>query len=127
MTQAFLIIDYISYFLIAAGGIFCVIGGIGILRLPDFYCRTHGASITDTMGAGLMLLGLTLQGGKMMFDAETGAWQPDLWVIPVKLIFIALFILLTSPTAGHALIKAAYADGVAWTNEEELETNADSE
>ena len=127
MSQAYAIIDYISYFLIVAGGIFCVIGGIGILRLPDFYCRTHGASITDTMGAGLMLFGLILQGGKMMFNVDTGAWQPDAWLIPVKLIFIALFILLTSPTAGHALIKAAYADGVHWVNEEELAADADSE
>ncbi len=127
MTQAYEIIDYVSWFLLMAGAIFCLIGGVGILRLPDFYCRTHGASITDTMGAGLILFGLILQGGKLMFNAETGAWQPDMWLIPVKLIFIAMFILLTSPTSGHALIKAAYADGLEWMNEEELENDADSE
>jgi multicomponent Na+:H+ antiporter subunit G len=127
MSQAFEIIDYVSWALLIAGSVFCVIGGIGIIRLPDFYCRTHGASITDTMGAGLILFGLILQGGKLIFNADTGAWQPDAWLIPVKLIFIGAFILLTSPTSGHALIKAAYADGLEWTNDEELENHADSE
>ncbi len=39
------------------GSIFAVIGGIGLLRLPDFYSRMHGGGITDTLGAGLILIG----------------------------------------------------------------------
>ena len=108
MSQA---IEIGSWIFLVAGSLFCVIGGIGIIRMPDFFTRTHAASITDTMGAGLVLAGLFLQGVGMMFD-ENMAWVPDAWLVPVKILFLGIFILLTSPTAGHALVKAAYAHGL---------------
>ncbi|MFP6654330.1 MAG: monovalent cation/H(+) antiporter subunit G, partial [Myxococcota bacterium] len=40
------------------GSVFSVIGGIGMIRMPDFYTRSHAAGITDTLGATLILLGL---------------------------------------------------------------------
>ncbi|MYC87684.1 MAG: sodium:proton antiporter, partial [Gemmatimonadales bacterium] len=51
-------LEIVSSVLVIAGAIFAVIGGIGIVRLPDFFCRIHGAGITDTLGAGLILTGL---------------------------------------------------------------------
>ena len=113
MTSLYEVFDYISWACLVLGGIFCIIGVIGLIRLPDFYCRTHGASITDTMGAGMITLGLLFQAVQMMFDLE-GNWIPDAWLVAVKLVFIGLFILFTSPTSGHALVKAAHADGVSW-------------
>ncbi|MGC6415658.1 MAG: monovalent cation/H(+) antiporter subunit G [Bradymonadia bacterium] len=113
MTTVFEVFDYLSWFGLVAGGFFCVVGGIGLLRLPDFYCRTHGATITDTLGAGLILFGLFFQAAKLMVDGQ-GNWVPDAWVVGVKVLFIGLLILLTSPTSGHALVKAAYADGTRW-------------
>lgn len=105
------VLEILSWICLVAGSLFCVIGGVGILRLPDFYTRTHAASITDTMGAGLVLAGLFFQGVDLMFD-DNMAWQPDMWLVPAKILFLGLFILLTSPTAGHALVKAAYAHGL---------------
>ena len=105
-------IDIVSWIALVSGALICIVGGIGLLRLPDFYCRTHGASITDTLGAGLILFGLVMQSSHYMFKNDV--WQPDAWIIAVKLVFIGLFILLTSPTSGHALVKAAYADGLKW-------------
>jgi len=81
-----------------AGSTFAVIGGIGMIRMPDFYTRSHAASITDTMGALLILLGLGIHSG--------------LNLITVKLVFVFLFLYLTSPTAAHALVKAAYSKGL---------------
>lgn len=104
-----MVLDMLSWVFLVSGAVFCVIGGIGIIRLPDFYTRTHGASITDTLGAGLMLVGLMFQAG--------GAAQP--WLVVSKLVFILLFILVTSPTSGHALVKAASARGVRWDDNEE--------
>ena len=66
--------------------------------MPDFYTRTHAASVTDTLGASLVLLGLGLHSG--------------LNLITVKLLFVFLFLYITSPTAGHALVKAAYSKGL---------------
>ena len=91
-------IDIASWVMLVTGASFCVIGGIGLLRMPDFYARTHAAGITDTLGAGLVLVGLMLQAGPTL--------------IAVKLLLILAFLELVGPTAGHALFKAAYADGI---------------
>ena len=121
------VLEILSWICLVSGAIFCVIGGIGILRLPDFYTRTHAASITDTMGAGLVLAGLFFAGVDMMFD-ENMNWVPDMWLVPVKILFLGLFILLTCPTAGHALVKAAYAHGLcAIGDEAEAGTRTDSD
>lgn len=93
-----ILVDGLSWGLILAGGLFTLVGGIGVLRLPDFFTRLHGAGVTDTMGAGLILLGLALQAG--------------LSLITVKLVLIFGFFLLTTPTAVHALAKAALHGGL---------------
>ena len=56
-----LLLDIMSWILLIAGSILVLIGAFGIWRLPDFYTRLHPAGLTDTMGAGLILLGLLLQ------------------------------------------------------------------
>ncbi|NIR60442.1 MAG: hypothetical protein GWO02_13460, partial [Gammaproteobacteria bacterium] len=48
---------------LALGGAFVLIGGIGLLRMPSFFTRLHAAGVTDTLGAGLVLLGLALDAG----------------------------------------------------------------
>ena len=87
-----------SWVCLVLGAGFCLIGGIGLLRLPDFYSRMHGGGITDTLGAGLVVLGLMLQAG--------------LSLIAVKLVLILLFLLLTSPVATHAIARAARHSGL---------------
>ncbi|NIR32676.1 MAG: sodium:proton antiporter [Gammaproteobacteria bacterium] len=88
-----LVPDILSWILLVAGGLFLVTGGIGLLRLPDFFTRLHAAGLTDTLGAALTLLGLALQAG--------------LTLVTVKLLLIFAFLFFTSPTATHALAKAA--------------------
>ena len=92
------LLDAASWILIAAGSFFAIVGGIGLLRLPDFYSRTHAGGLTDTLGATLLLLGLLLQ-------------SPSFGV-GVKLVLLGTALYLASPTATHALVKAAYARGV---------------
>lgn len=93
-----LVVDIASWLLLGAGGVFCVIGGIGLIRMPDFYTRVHAASVTETLGAGLILAGLMLQAG--------------LTLVCVKLVMIGLLIFFTSPTATHALTRAALTRGL---------------
>jgi multicomponent Na+:H+ antiporter subunit G len=83
---------------LVAGSAFLLVGGIGLLRLPDFYSRIHPAGITDTMGAWLVLVGL-------MFASES-------WMVTVKLLMVLVFLFITSPLSGHALAKAAYLRGL---------------
>jgi multicomponent Na+:H+ antiporter subunit G len=91
-------IDIASWVLLIAGGVFCIVGGIGLLRMPDFYTRVHAASVTDTLGANFILLGLILQAG----------WT----LVAVKIVIIGLLIFFTSPTATHALARAALGRGL---------------
>lgn len=93
-----MILDALSWVLLAAGGAFCVIGAIGMVRMPDFYTRMHAASVTDTLGALLILSGLLLQAG--------------LTQVSIKLLVIMVLLLFTSPVAAHALAKAAMARGI---------------
>ncbi len=89
---------YASWACLLFGAGFCFIGGLGLLRLPDFYSRIHGSGVTDTLGAGLVLLGLGFQSG--------------LSLVTVKLVMIAIFLLLVSPVATHAIARAARHSGL---------------
>jgi multicomponent Na+:H+ antiporter subunit G len=93
-----MILDGLSWILLSLGGVFVFIGGLGALRMPDLYTRMHAASVTDTMGAVLILGGIMLQAG--------------LTLATIKLLVILLFLLLTSPTASNALASAALLAGV---------------
>ncbi len=92
------LVNVVSWACLLAGAVFCVIGALGMIRMPDFYTRVHAASVTDTAGAGLLLLGMMLQAGFTL--------------VTVKLIIIGLLIFFTSPTATHALCKAALTRGL---------------
>lgn len=92
------VVDILSWLCLLAGGVFCIIGGIGLLRMPDFYTRMHAASVIDTLGAGLILLGLILQAGFTL--------------VTVKLLMIGLLLVFTGPVAAHALARAAMVRGI---------------
>ena len=108
------IVDAVSCICLLAGSLFCVVGGIGLLRLPDFFSRLHGAGITDTMGAGLVMAGLMLQAIKVGIVPLIGGggFVAGPWLVTVKLLMILFFLLITSPTACHALAQAALTHGV---------------
>ena len=90
--------DIVSALLVLVGGFFLITGGIGLIRLPDFYTRLHAAGITDTAGAELVLLAMMVQGGF--------SW------VTVKLILIGFFIFITSPSSTHAVANAAFTAGL---------------
>jgi multicomponent Na+:H+ antiporter subunit G len=91
------IVDLASWALLVAGALFCVAGGIGMLRFPDVYSRAHAAGVIDTAGAALILIGLMLQAGATL--------------VTVKLVIILFFLFFTSPTSTHALVRAATSGG----------------
>lgn len=103
-------LDILSWVCLVAGSFFAVVGGIGILRLPDFYARLHGGGITDTLGAGLVMVGLMIQAAKGgILSAEFAAGP---WLVLGKLVMILFFLLITSPTSCHALASAALTSGL---------------
>ena len=90
--------DIASWTLLIAGSAFVLIGSFGLIHLPDFYSRLHAAGISDTLGIVLVVLGLMIQAG--------------LGLIAVKLAFLFIFLFFTSPTATHAIARAALHSGL---------------
>ena len=79
--------------LISLGLFFACTGGIGAIRLPDFYCRAHAVGVLDTLGTLLILGGLSIHYG---FS-----------IITAKLLVILVFLYLANPTITHVLVRAA--------------------
>jgi multicomponent Na+:H+ antiporter subunit G len=94
--------EIIASAFIALGAFFYVVGAIGIYRMPDVFTRMHAAGISDTAGAGLILIGLMLL-----------TVSPDISIfVTVKLAIILGVIFFTSPIATHALAQAALHAGL---------------
>lgn len=93
-----MVFTVLSGLLIGTGVFFVLAGSIGIIRLPDFYSRMHAAGMTDTLGAELVIMGLIVQAG----FSQTS----------LKLLLIAFFLFITSPTASHAVANAAHQAGL---------------
>ena len=81
-----------------AGAFFLIVGAIGMNRMPDLFTRMHAASVGDTLGVGLMLIGMVILGGFSL--------------VTVKLLFLLAFLFFMGPVASHALAAAALKAGV---------------
>jgi len=91
-------IEILTVLFLSLGTLFFLIGTIALLRFPDVYTRLHGVTKCDTLGLGLILVGLILHEGATLAS--------------VKMVFIIVFVFITGPTAAHALVRAAYKHGV---------------
>lgn len=80
--------------LLGAGALLCLIGVVGVHRLPEFYSRLHAAGMIDSLGAPLILIGLMVEAGPTLLS--------------VKLLTILAFVLLSSPANTSALAQAAF-------------------
>lgn len=93
-----LALDIVSWVFLILGSFFSIVGGIGIVRLPEFFSRLHGGGITDTLGAGLILIGLLFQATDVLIGG--------------KLMMILFFLIMTSPASCHALAKSALSQNI---------------
>ena len=88
----------LSGIFIACGVVALLIGSLGLLRLPDVYCRIHAVGMIDTAGASLIIIGMIIHEGFTL--------------VTVKLVLIGVFLFFTSPIATHAVAQVAYKLGV---------------
>ncbi len=93
-----MIATIIGITVLISGAFFLLVGSIGLIRLPDFYCRNHATGKSDTLGIMLVLFGLILIEGFSLTSA--------------KLVFVLIFVFLTNPTGTHALANAALHCGL---------------
>lgn len=101
----------VAKILIVGGLFFLTTGVIGFLRFPDFYSRMHATGKGDTLGSLLILIGLAL------YNLHHGhAWLEV--IQSIKLIIIAAFWFIVSPTATHALLRSTFESGIMpWTKD----------
>ncbi|MFO7724418.1 MAG: monovalent cation/H(+) antiporter subunit G [Oceanipulchritudo sp.] len=105
--------EIIGSLLILVGLFFMIVGSFGLLRLPDFFARTHAASKVDTVGIVIALIGIAFL-GKGHLDAH-------------KALLAAFLIMLTNPVSAHALAKAAHEAGHKPWKKESASENSGSE
>lgn len=91
-------IDLIARIIMIIGGVFALIGAIGVLRMPDVYNRIHSQTICVVGGAILILLSIVLLKGVSMYS--------------LKALIIAVFLFVTNPVGSHAIARAAHKSGV---------------
>ena len=97
-------VEILTIFLISMGTFFFATATIGLFRFPDFYSRMHATGKGDTLGMLLSLVGLALYTGFSLTS--------------VKILLIAVFVFITSPTATHALLRAAFDSDISpWTKD----------
>ena len=96
-------VNGIVTFSLAAGLFFLLVGSVGLLRFPDFYTRLHATGKCDTLGTGLIIVGLIIY---HFFN-----YRGDV-LVPAKLAFLVFFIFIANPTATHAIMKAADQTGL---------------
>ena len=90
--------EIISVVMICLGAFFLFVGGLGIIRLPDFYTRSHAISKSDTLGIMMVLAGLAVYEG--------------FTVSSIKLIIAIIFVAVANPTGTHALARAGFKYGL---------------
>lgn len=93
-----MVIEALQILFLSIGALFFFIGALGLLRLPDVYTRLHATTKCDTLGLGMVLMGIILYEGATLAS--------------VKMAFIIGFVFLTNPTAAHAIARAAYRHGI---------------
>jgi multicomponent Na+:H+ antiporter subunit G len=103
--------------IVVLGGIFCVIGAVGLVRFPDVFTRLHAAGVTDTLGAGLVLFGLMVVSLDAGPEGTLGLTEA---LRVVKLGFILFFMWVTGTSAAHAVAKSAWLAGLdPWTADQD--------
>ena len=93
-----IVLEIMSWILLLSGSFFVVVGGVGVIRLPDVYSRMHAAGLTDTLGTALVLTGLMLQAG--------------ISLVAIKLALIGVVLIFTGPTSTYALANACLGGGI---------------
>ena len=91
------VLEYAGWVCLCLGGFFCVVGALGLNRMPDVFTRMHATSVSDTMGVGLLIVGMLC--------------QTDDWMVAARLGIILIVLWVTGAVASHALARAALHDG----------------
>src|SRR5687768_17025339 len=91
-------VNVASWICILLGSFFTLVGAFGLVRMPEVFTRMHAASVTDTLGVGFLILGMSLQAG--------------FGLVTLKLFFLLALFVFTGPVVTHALAQACLHEGI---------------
>ncbi len=92
-----LVREILAIILLFGGLFFLIVGVVGLIRLPDIYNRLHALGKCDTMGSGMIIMGMVL-----IVPGTTNV---------VKLLLMIVFTLAINPVMTHLITKTAYVRG----------------
>ena len=96
--------EIFSKIFIVAGLFFLIVAAIGVIRLPDVFSRSHAVSLTDSLGAFLILVGIACHEGLSKNS--------------LKILVVLVLLYLLNPVIAHATIRAALRSGLKpWEKE----------
>ena len=94
MIDGQLILQVLAAALLVLGGVFALVGAIGLLRFPDFFMRLHAPTKATTLGVGgVLLASMVLSWGR----GETG----------LQALLVTLFMFITAPVSANLMAQAA--------------------
>ncbi len=89
--------EIVSYIFLVIGGLFFMLGGLGVLRMPDTFNRIQAGTKATTLGAFSVLIGVAFSfAAQGIFDT-----------IP-KIIIIIIFIIISNPIGSSVIAKAVH-------------------
>jgi multicomponent Na+:H+ antiporter subunit G len=86
--------DVIASVLMVSGAFFCLVAGVGIIRLKDVFARMHAATKAGTLGLALICIAVMV--------------QADTWLQVVEALFVFLFMIASAPVGAHLIGRAAF-------------------
>jgi multicomponent Na+:H+ antiporter subunit G len=108
-----MVITFLAVLFLAFGLVLFTGGGVGLLRMPDFYSRLHPAGKLDTLGI------MSMVGGLALYNLALEGLTFSHVLVSLKMLLIAIFVFHSSPTATHAIVDAGIRAGLKpWTREE---------
>ena len=91
--------EWIAAALLVAGGFFCLVAGIGIVRMNDVFGRMHAATKAGTLGLALIAIAVMV--------------LADTWLEILEALFVFVFMIFTAPIGAHLIGRAAFRRRVA--------------
>lgn len=105
--------DIATASLLIVGSLFCVLSGLGMVRMPDLYCRLQASTKAGTLGVLLMSV------AAMLYFATAQA--------VIRGMLVVAFVFLTAPIAAHAIARASHRVGVALSKRTTMDALRDDE
>jgi multicomponent Na+:H+ antiporter subunit G len=105
-------IDWIAAGFLLAGAFFCLVAGIGILRMPDVFGRMHAATKAGTLGLALICIAA-------MIEAES-------WHQMIEPLFVFVFMIASAPVGAHLIGRAAFRTRVPVDPKTEVDPGCDA-